>query len=135
MRRDQDWLRQARRDLRHAENAAGDADYEWACFAAHQAAEKALKALLQFRSTDAWGHSLTFLLDALRSTDPAEPRIVDLAKLLDKHYIPPRYPDAHPAGAPMDFYTSNEAKQAIAAAREVLAFVEGRIAPPPSPSG
>lgn len=42
----EDWMRQARRDLRHARNSLESEDYEWACFAAQQAAEKAVKALL-----------------------------------------------------------------------------------------
>ncbi len=43
--RAQDWLRQALRDLEHAEDARKAGRHEWACFAAHQAAEKAVKAL------------------------------------------------------------------------------------------
>jgi HEPN domain-containing protein len=42
-----DWLRQAERDLEHAHHALEDGDYEWAAFAAQQAAEKAVKALYQ----------------------------------------------------------------------------------------
>jgi len=40
-----DWLRQALRDLEHAKRSVELGDYEWACFAAQQAAEKAVKAL------------------------------------------------------------------------------------------
>ena len=40
-----DWFRQAEADLRHARNALEDGGYEWSCFASHQAAEKALKAV------------------------------------------------------------------------------------------
>lgn len=43
MQRHEDWMRQACRDLKHAEHALEDADYEGACFAAQQAAEKAIK--------------------------------------------------------------------------------------------
>jgi len=46
-RRTEDWLRQAEKDLRHAKNSLQSGDYEWACFAAQQSAEKALKALYQ----------------------------------------------------------------------------------------
>ena len=45
--RHKDWLRQAKRDLEHARHALKDEDYEWACFAAQQAAEKGVKALYQ----------------------------------------------------------------------------------------
>ena len=40
-----DWYRQAEADLRHARHSHEDGDFEWSCFAAHQAAEKALKAV------------------------------------------------------------------------------------------
>lgn len=40
-----DWLKQGQRDLTHARRAMGAGDYEWACFAAQQGAEKAVKAL------------------------------------------------------------------------------------------
>ena len=41
-----DWFRQAEADLRHARNSVEDGDFEWSCFAAQQAAEKAPKACL-----------------------------------------------------------------------------------------
>lgn len=40
-----DWLDQARRDWEHTRHDAAEGYYEWACFSAQQAAEKALKAL------------------------------------------------------------------------------------------
>lgn len=50
-----DWLRQAEADLRHAHHARDDGDYNWSAFAAHQAAEKAIKAVSHCRHLDAWG--------------------------------------------------------------------------------
>jgi HEPN domain-containing protein len=35
-----DWWSQAERDLEHARESAAAERHEWACFAAHQAAEK-----------------------------------------------------------------------------------------------
>ncbi len=40
-----DWMKQAIRDLEHAEESRRTGRHEWACFAAEQAAEKAVKAL------------------------------------------------------------------------------------------
>ncbi len=51
--RSDDWLRQGEWDLRHARNARKDQDYDWAAFAAQQAAEKAIKALFQKLNRDA----------------------------------------------------------------------------------
>lgn len=42
------WLEIAKADLRHAESSIKIGDYNWACFAAQQAAEKALKALAMY---------------------------------------------------------------------------------------
>jgi predicted nucleotidyltransferase len=51
MNRSRDWWHQASRDVAHAQHAVDDGDYEWAAFAAQQAAEKAVKAvvLAQFK--------------------------------------------------------------------------------------
>ncbi len=40
-----DWFNQALRDLEQAEDSRKAGRHEWACFAAQQAAEKAVKAL------------------------------------------------------------------------------------------
>ena len=40
-----DWLRQANRDFERAVDSRHVERHEWACFAAQQAAEKAVKAL------------------------------------------------------------------------------------------
>ena len=43
--RSKDWFNQALRDLEQARDSLQAGRHEWACFAAHQAAEKAVKAL------------------------------------------------------------------------------------------
>ena len=52
--RARDWLRQALRDLEHARRSLEMGDYEWACFASQQAAEKAVKALYQHIGVEVW---------------------------------------------------------------------------------
>ena len=47
--RSKDWLAQAERDIGQAKASLRDGFYEWACFASQQAAEKAVKALIQSR--------------------------------------------------------------------------------------
>lgn len=121
-----DWLRQGRRDLDHARRAREDGDHEWACFAAHQAAEKALKAVFQGRGEEAWGHALGDLVGAL-VPDPESNPLVTRAKSLDKHYIPTRYPNGFERGAPVDFYTRREAEQAIANGEALLEWCRRQI--------
>ncbi len=122
-----DWFRQAEADLRHAGNALDDGDFEWSCFAAHQAAEKAMKAVLQKFGMDAWGHTLTALVGHLPSIDSAPAGVVNCAKILDKHYIPTRYPNGFDSGAPTDFYTEEEAQKAIQCAEAIIEFCRNQI--------
>jgi hypothetical protein len=68
----EDGFRQAQRDISHAQHALEDGDYDWACFAAQQAAQKAVKALLRFLTADAWGQSVSLLLRRLPETYGAE---------------------------------------------------------------
>lgn len=118
-----DWLRQAEADLRHAIHAAASGDYDWACFAAHQAAEKAVKSAVLADGAEAWGHSVTRLLAWLRESGrPVDEALLDHARLLDRHYIPTRYPDNLPDGAPTDFYRASDADEAIRAAEALLAY-------------
>ncbi len=125
--RSEDWLRQADWDLRHACHAREDKDYDWAAFAAQQAAEKAVKALFQKLNREAWGHTLSLLLTSL--PDEAQPgeKLIDKAKALDKHYIPTRYPSGFERGAPLDFYTEEEADRAIANAEAIIEFCRSKI--------
>lgn len=99
-------------------------DYGWACFAAHQAGEAAAKALHMRLGQIAWGHSVAQLLVELPG--PAQPpaALLDRAKVLDRHYIPTRYPDAHPAGSAFENYTKGDANQALESAEEVLTYCE-----------
>jgi HEPN domain-containing protein len=123
-----DWLRQAESDLAHARHALDDGDYDWACFAAQQSAEKAAKAAHAAVGQEAWGHVVTELLDGLRPDAPAvDDALLDRARALDKHYIPTRYPNGLPAGAPADFYTRAEAERAIADAEEIFAVCAGML--------
>lgn len=125
--RSADWLRQAESDLRHAWNAQADGDYDWAAFASHQAAEKAIKAVFQKLHLDAWGHTLSLLLTSLPQDRRPEQSLIDCAKELDKHYIPTRYPNGFERGAPVDFYTAKEAGQAIANAEVLLEFCRRQV--------
>jgi HEPN domain-containing protein len=107
-----------------------DGDYEWACFASHQAAEKALKAVYQKCGGEAWGHSLRELVEGLRGRVEIPPEVDEAALTLDRHYIPSRYPDAFPSGAPFQYYRLEDATKSVEASHDVLSFCESVLSGP-----
>jgi HEPN domain-containing protein len=124
--RSRDWLAQAKRDLEQARASQRDRRHEWACFAAHQSAEKALKALhLRFKQ-EAWGHVVARLLRELPVSIPDN--LVEKAKVLDGFYIPTRYANGHPEGAPFEHYGIIQSTDAITYAGEILEFVSSQMA-------
>lgn len=127
MERSADWMDQAQWDLEHARNDLRGGFHDWACFSAQQSAEKALKAALQKRGVDAWGHSVADLLQEIGRTVATSPALVDAALELDKAYIPARYPDAHPSGSPRRRYTTSEAERLIGHAEAILQFCQGLL--------
>jgi len=122
-----DWMRQAKRDLQHAGNDLEGGYFEWACFSAHQAAEKAVRALFQHLHGEARGHSITGLLKALagRAAVPEELRGEGLR--LDRLYIPTRYANSFASGVPSDYFDEKDAREAIGDAAAIVDFCEGRI--------
>lgn len=116
------WLQQAQSDLRAAEGSLKLGNFEWACFQAQQAGEKALKALWYYHSAEPWGHSLAKLIDdfPIDEVRLELQRHSDHAKALDKLYIPTRYPNGLPDLTPSEAFTEAEARAAIQTAREVV---------------
>lgn len=51
----------------------------------------------------------------------------EASKRLDKHFIPTRYPNGFDSGAPKDYYTAEEAAQAIDDAERLYQFCEQSI--------
>jgi HEPN domain-containing protein len=125
--RSHDWFRQAESDLRHAHHARDAGDFDWAAFACHQSAEKAIKAVFQKLNLDAGGHALSMLLESLPAAVKPDASLLDIAKELDKHYIPTRYPNGFERGAPVDFYTLAEAERAIHHAEAIVEFCRRQI--------
>jgi HEPN domain-containing protein len=124
--RSRDWLAQAERDLGHAERSRDGEEHEWACFAAHQAAEKAVKALHLARGQDAWGHGVSRLREELPLQVPRG--LIDAAKVLDASYIPSRYPDSHSEGAPFQHYGPLQSEEAVKHAGQIVAYVRSQMA-------
>ena len=120
-------MEQAERDLERAKLDVEHGFYEWACFTAQQSAEKAIKALGMKIGIDLWGHSLTAMLEALERKVNVPESVERLAKLLDKYYIPTRYPNGFASGKPADYFTLDEAQEAVDAAGEILRFCKSNL--------
>lgn len=127
MNRAEDWLRQAERDLHQARISLQNEVHEWACFAAQQAAEKAVKALHLQLGQDAWGHSVLKLLQQLPEQIEVPRELEEIAGVLDAYYIPPRYPNGFAEGAPYEYYTRRQSEEAIRYAREILEFARAEM--------
>jgi HEPN domain-containing protein len=123
-----DWFAQAERDLEQAAESRAAGRHEWACFAAQQSAEKAVKALHLHFGQEAWGHVVARLLSDLPQAPPDE--LVERGRVLDNFYVPTRYPNGHPSGAPFEHYGPIQSEQAITYAREIVAFVRAEMAKP-----
>ena len=117
-----DWLHQAQGDLRLARYVSEGGYFEWSCFAAQQAAEKAVKGALQRLGAEAWGHSITSFLRELAKTHGGAQDLIEFGLELDKAYIPTRYPDVHQSGTPRDLYTKREAERLIDYASQIVEF-------------
>lgn len=124
--RSHDWLAQAQRDLEQARDSEGAGRHEWACFAAQQAAEKAVKALHLAKGQEAWGHAIARLLHELPL--PVPPVLIDKARVLDNFYVATRYANGHPEGAPFEHYGPLQSGDAIRYAREILDFARVEMA-------
>ncbi len=117
------WLRFARQDLRMAELAMNDGLYNQVCFHAQQCVEKAIKGLLAHQgSVPPRTHHLGDLLNLL-DPNPLEQMRLEV-QLLDRFYLPTRYPDALPGMLPEGLPDEKDASQALAVARDVLQRIE-----------
>lgn len=116
------WFEFAERDLRACQKLLEGELCANACFHAQQAVEKALKGLLLYRGkTVPKTHSLPELFVLLK--EPALASYRDAIDVLNKYYIPTRYPDLIEGDEPSWFSDENEARNALALAREVAETV------------
>lgn len=123
------WLTQGRSDIKAARASLAAGSFEWACFQAQQAGEKALKAAWYHHSLDPWGHSLVRLIrdtpvEPLRSAlEPLMPH----AKKLDKLYIPTRYPNGLPDLTPAEVFDQQDANEALDAVEAIFVAVDALV--------
>lgn len=113
------WLERAEEDLDTARFNHGGGRFPIAAFLAQQAAEKVLKALLISRGQPLRKiHDLVVLGRALSAPRAVE----DACDLLNPHYIEARYPTGL-----VDKYEDDDAREAIDAAAEVVAWARSLL--------
>lgn len=120
------WLEQAEADLRAAEISAAGEAFEWACFQAQQAGEKALKAYLYAHgATAVVTHSLRRLVKESLAAEPTLGELAEPARFLDQHYIPTRYPNGLDEEVPpARYYQREDAETCLQSARSILERVK-----------
>ena len=110
-----DWLSRARGSLAQAKQPkAPDGYWEDLCFLAHQAAEKALKAVYQqhhwlFHYT----HDIEELVTGLEAKRVRLPRLVKDAAMLTKYAIHTRYPGMSEPVTKQEYETAVRLAQAV----------------------
>lgn len=120
------WMEQAEYTPKAAGNDHKGGFFSWSCFKSQQAAEYALKGLLLGIGELATGHSLLKLCENLEEAGITCDDVADLARKLDKFYIPTRYPDAYPEGSPSAYYAKDDSEAANRYAKKIIRFCGGR---------
>jgi len=122
------WLRTGEDDLDAAIVLRKNKKFPHACFHAQQAGEKALKAVWYYADADPWGHSIRKLIEDLENVDLSlYDRLKSLLRagtVLDRFYIPTRYPNGLPELTPGEAYLDEDAEECIQRATEILAAVK-----------
>jgi HEPN domain-containing protein len=112
-----EWMEKAEKDLKRAEFLLSVGDFEDCAFHAHQAAEKALKALYILKFKRLWK---THDLEMIASTLKAQKRIIETSRKLNPHYIETRYPTKTE-------YNEEIATNAIDNAKKVIKWVKEKL--------
>ncbi len=96
----QRWLIQAKDDLEAAKWEGKGGFFPQTCFLTQQSAEKALKAYLYLNGEwQAWGHATMTLLELCIEYNSSLVKFRKFCRLLDRYYIPTRYPNGLPGGS------------------------------------
>lgn len=115
------WLHTAKDDLDTAIILKENNKFAHSCFHAQQAGEKAMKAVWYHADIDPWGHSIKKLIDSLESAAPGLFLLFrNLSRhgiILDRFYIPTRYPNGLPDITPDIAFGEEDAAQCIEYAR------------------
>lgn len=121
------WLEKAEDDLRYASGNLKASFYDLVCYLTQQAAEKALKAYLVLKGVPPKKykiHLLPKLLEMCEKFNPEFKSLLGESKILDRYYIPTRYPSFP---AQIGKFTQDKAQKAIRLASKVINFTKKNI--------
>jgi HEPN domain-containing protein len=116
------WLKQSEADLKAAINSKASKDYNWSCFQAQQAGEKALKSFLYDQGfTSVITHSLKELVKEAEKIDPGFSSLKKDAKTLDAYYISTLDPNGLGGDLPpSEYFEEDDAEKCIRCATSIL---------------
>ena len=120
----ENWWRQSLKDLETAKKNLKIKEYYAAAFFAHQAVEKALKALFIEKKRKSPGptHSLIFLGKSVG----IPVKFFSILRKLNPDYVLTRYPDAA-YGLPYELYDEEMAREKIQMAEAVIEWVRKEL--------
>jgi len=127
------WFHFAGEDLRMAKLAFEEQIYNQVCFHIQQSAEKSLKGLLAHQGkTPPRTHLMS---DLLQLIEPGLFKDVHIdILLLDRFYIPTRYPDALPGALPDGMPNKQDAEDAMQTAQRIVETLARQLQSAPSSS-
>lgn len=122
------WFEQAKYDLKTSQwNVKGNL-FAPACFWAQQSAEKAVKAFLYSKGERfVIGPSVSELLEKCKIYDKDFKTLIPIGAILDRFYIPTRYPNGLPGGIPAHAYRRKDSVEAIKMAQKILDSVSNKL--------
>ena len=124
----QQWLNIANEDHIVAQLVLDEEHFSHACFLSQQCIEKSLKAYL-IAKTNQYPrvHNLVDLLMLCAAIDANFSQFTAACALVDKYYIPTRYPAGIPGGLPSGPSSKKHGEQAITFAKTILDYVALQI--------
>ncbi len=118
------WIRQASEDIDAAKYNHKGKKFFISCFLSHQAVEKILKGYLIYKGFEhIWGHSVSDLSKECEKIDKDFESLRKEILILDKYYIPTRYPNGLPGGIPAEVFTERDSFETISLSEKALKFI------------
>ncbi|HQN48469.1 MAG TPA: HEPN domain-containing protein [Caldisericia bacterium] len=117
-------VRQASEDIDVAKYNHKGEKFFISCFLSHQAVEKILKGYLIYKGFEhIWRHSVSDLSKECEKIDKDFESLRKEILILDKYYIPTRYPNGLPGGIPAEVFTERDSFETITLSEKALKFI------------